>query len=57
MLLAPLAGVIILAIRLTSPGPAHFAQERLGLNKHPFRLYKFRTMIAGAEASATNWSR
>ena len=50
LLLAPLAGVIILAIRLTSPGPAHFAQERLGQNKHPFCMYKFRTMVAGAEA-------
>lgn len=50
LLLAPLAGALILAIRLTSPGPAHFAQERLGLNKHPFRMYKFRTMVQGAEA-------
>ena len=50
LLLVPLAGVIILAIRLTSPGRAHFAQERLGQNKHPFRMYKFRTMVAGAEA-------
>jgi len=50
LLLAPLAGLIIVAIRMTSPGPAHFAQERLGLNKRPFRLYKFRTMVAGAEA-------
>jgi exopolysaccharide biosynthesis polyprenyl glycosylphosphotransferase len=50
LLLAPLAGVIVLAVRLTSPGPGHFVQERLGLNKRTFRLYKFRTMIAGAEA-------
>ncbi|MGE5199371.1 MAG: sugar transferase [Rhodospirillaceae bacterium] len=50
VLLAPLACVILVAIRMTSPGPAHFAQERLGLNKHPFRMYKFRTMIEGAEA-------
>ena len=50
LLLAPLAGVIILAVRLTSAGPAHFAQDRLGLNKHTFRLYKFRTMVDGAEA-------
>jgi exopolysaccharide biosynthesis polyprenyl glycosylphosphotransferase len=50
VLLAPLAGLIILAIRFTSPGPAHFAQERLGLNKRRFRIYKFRTMVAGGEA-------
>ena len=50
LLFAPLAGVVILAIRLTSRGPAHFAQDRLGLNKRRFRLYKFRTMVNGAEA-------
>jgi len=50
VVLAPLAGVVIAAIRLTSPGPAHFVQERLGLNKRPFRLYKFRTMVVGAES-------
>lgn len=50
VVLSPLAITIVLAIRLTSPGPAHFAQERLGLNKRRFRLYKFRTMVNGAEA-------
>jgi exopolysaccharide biosynthesis polyprenyl glycosylphosphotransferase len=50
VVLSPVAGAVILAIRLTSPGPAHFAQDRLGLNKRRFRLYKFRTMVNGAEA-------
>jgi exopolysaccharide biosynthesis polyprenyl glycosylphosphotransferase len=50
VMLAPLAGMVILAIRLTSRGPAIFAHERLGLNKRRFRLYKFRTMVDGAEA-------
>jgi exopolysaccharide biosynthesis polyprenyl glycosylphosphotransferase len=49
-LLAPVAAAIILAIKLTSPGPAHFVQVRLGLHKRPFRIHKFRTMVAGAEA-------
>jgi exopolysaccharide biosynthesis polyprenyl glycosylphosphotransferase len=49
-LLAPLAAVIIVAIKLTSPGPTHFGQERLGLNKHRFRMLKFRTMGVNAEA-------
>ena len=35
------------AIRLTSPGPVLFRQERIGLGARPFRLYKFRTMVAG----------
>jgi lipopolysaccharide/colanic/teichoic acid biosynthesis glycosyltransferase len=38
------------AIKLTSPGPAHFAQERLGKNKHRFRMQKFRTMGVNAES-------
>lgn len=48
-LLAPLMVAVALLIRLTSPGPALFAQERLGLNKRRFRIYKFRTMVANAE--------
>lgn len=38
-----------IAIRLTSPGPVFFAQDRVGLNKRRFRMYKFRTMIPNAE--------
>lgn len=45
----PLFAVTALAIKLTSPGPVFFTQERLGLNKRPFRLYKFRTMVVEAE--------
>jgi exopolysaccharide biosynthesis polyprenyl glycosylphosphotransferase len=40
---------IAAAIRLTSAGPAFFGQERYGLNKRRFRMYKFRTMVANAE--------
>ena len=41
---APLMALIALAIRLDSPGPALFVQERAGLDGRPFRLLKFRTM-------------
>ena len=34
---------------MTSPGPAFFIQERVGLNKRIFRLYKFRTMVKDAK--------
>lgn len=44
VLLLPLMGVIALAIRLTSRGPALFVQERIGINRMPFLMYKFRTM-------------
>ena len=54
---APLMLVIAAAIRLTSPGPVFFAQERVGLNGRLFRVYKFRTMSAGNPGeSDTRWT-
>jgi len=47
--LSPLFLVTSLLIKLTSSGPIFFAQERVGLNKRRFRLYKFRTMVRDAE--------
>ena len=41
--------VTALAIKLTSAGPIFFLQERIGLNKRRFRIYKFRTMVPHAE--------
>jgi len=49
MLLSPLLAVVAILIKLNSPGPVLFAQERLGLNKRRFRIYKFRTMRPDAE--------
>jgi exopolysaccharide biosynthesis polyprenyl glycosylphosphotransferase len=49
LLLTPLFLIVGLWIRFTSPGPVFFVQERVGLNKRRFRLYKFRTMVADAE--------
>jgi exopolysaccharide biosynthesis polyprenyl glycosylphosphotransferase len=42
--------MIALAIKATSPGPVIFAQTRCGLNGRRFRFYKFRSMVANAEA-------
>jgi exopolysaccharide biosynthesis polyprenyl glycosylphosphotransferase len=47
--LSPLFFLAALLIKLTSPGPIFFVQERLGLNKRLFKMYKFRTMVVGAE--------
>lgn len=47
--LAPLLGAIAAAIRWTSPGPVFFRQRRIGFRGNPFRIYKFRTMLDGAE--------
>jgi exopolysaccharide biosynthesis polyprenyl glycosylphosphotransferase len=50
LLLLPLMLVVALAIKLDSAGPVLFVQERVGLRKRKFRLYKFRTMVRDAEA-------
>lgn len=39
-----------LLIKLDSPGPVFFTQSRIGRRFRPFRIYKFRTMVTGAEA-------
>lgn len=49
IILLPALAVIAAAIRLTSPGPALFHQERVGRNGIPFDILKFRTMVARAE--------
>ncbi|WP_428567718.1 MAG: sugar transferase [Solidesulfovibrio sp. DCME] len=48
--LSPLLVAVWGLVRLTSPGPAFFVQERVGLNKRLFKFYKFRTMVRNAEA-------
>jgi exopolysaccharide biosynthesis polyprenyl glycosylphosphotransferase len=41
--------LVALVIRITSPGPVLFRQQRSGLNGRAFTLYKFRTMVTNAE--------
>jgi exopolysaccharide biosynthesis polyprenyl glycosylphosphotransferase len=50
LVLSPFLLVVALAVRFTSPGPVIFSQIRCGLNGRRFRLYKFRSMVANAEA-------
>lgn len=47
---APVLALAALAIKLTSPGPVVFTQERYGRNKRRFQMYKLRTMVVDAEA-------
>jgi exopolysaccharide biosynthesis polyprenyl glycosylphosphotransferase len=48
VLLAPLFLVIALAIKLSSPGPVFFLQERYGWRRRRFRMWKFRSMVRDA---------
>jgi len=50
VLFAPLFTLIAIAIKLDSEGPVCFVQDRVGFNKRRFRMIKFRTMRANAEA-------
>jgi FlaA1/EpsC-like NDP-sugar epimerase len=49
LLASPLFLAVAVLVKATSPGPVFFIQDRLGINKHRFRLYKFRTMVRDAE--------
>ena len=49
VLLAPLFAAIALAIKLDDRGPVFFRQRRIGKNLKPFFMFKFRSMIVGAE--------
>ncbi len=50
LLAGPVMGLISIAVRLTSPGPALYQQQRVGQGNHPFTVYKFRSMRQDAEA-------
>lgn len=52
----PLMGVVALLVRMDSPGPVLYRQERVGLGGHPFTLLKFRSMRANAETSGPAWA-
>lgn len=49
LLLSPLFLYIMLRVRLSSPGPIFYKQERIGFNRKPFMLVKFRSMYVDAE--------
>lgn len=49
LMLAPLFIIIAFLIKLTSPGPVFFKQERIGYNRRRFKMVKFRTMVQDAE--------
>jgi exopolysaccharide biosynthesis polyprenyl glycosylphosphotransferase len=57
IVVSPFTAVAALLIRLDSPGPVLFIQERVGLNGRRFRMFKFRTMRMGTDPYAPSPSR
>ncbi|MCD7860266.1 MAG: sugar transferase [Firmicutes bacterium] len=49
--------IIAAVVRLDSPGPALFRQERLGKGGIPFIMYKFRSMYVDAEENGPQWAQ
>ena len=57
LLTSPLSLLIALAIKLDSPGPVFFVQDRVGFNGRLFRMLKFRTMRVGSKLEGdTRWT-
>jgi exopolysaccharide biosynthesis polyprenyl glycosylphosphotransferase len=52
----PIWPLIAVAIRLDSPGPAIYRQQRVGLHGKTFTIFKFRTMRPDAEANGVRWA-
>jgi Undecaprenyl-phosphate galactose phosphotransferase WbaP len=50
VLILPVIGLIYVAIRANSPGAVFYSQKRIGKNNQPFHVWKFRTMVANADA-------
>ena len=57
VLFSPIMAVTALLIKLTSPGPLIFTQERVGLHNQPFKMYKFRSMeVQTKEEEKKGWT-
>lgn len=62
IVLSPVYLICAILVKLSSPGPVFFLQERIGLNNQPFQIIKFRTMYVnsepnGPQLSSTNDAR
>ena len=57
ILLSPVFVITALIVKLTSPGPVFYAQERVGYRGKPFKMHKFRSMYVDAEAGGPALSK
>ena len=57
ILFSPVMLLTVILIKLTSPGPVIYRQERVGLHNHPFQMYKFRSMaVQPPAAEKSKWT-
>lgn len=56
VVLSPVMMLTALLIKLESPGPVFYVQERMGLDARPFQMIKFRSMRTDAEARGPGWT-
>jgi len=56
LMFLPFFPIVVLLVRLSSPGPVFFRQTRVGLGGNNFTVYKFRTMRTDAEVAGAKWA-
>lgn len=55
LLISPIMLAVAVGVKLSSPGPVFYRQERVGWNGKPFDILKFRSMPADVEKSGVHW--
>lgn len=57
LMISPLLFIVSVGVKLSSPGPIFYAQERIGLDGKKFKMWKFRSMkVAKGDEDKTTWS-
>ena len=55
LLISPIMLILAIGVKLSSPGPIFYRQERIGLNNKPFDMLKFRSMPVDTEVDGVKW--
>ena len=55
LMISPLMLLLAIGVKLSSPGPVFYRQERIGLNSKPFNMLKFRSMPVDIEKAGVQW--
>jgi len=55
VVISPIMLLLAIGVKLSSPGPVFYRQERVGMNNTPFNMLKFRSMPIDTEKDGVNW--